>query len=327
MSVRVRRFTASDLDREVSLEDVQRENVRSDELVWIDVDGETDERIREIADRLALPPDAIQGLLRPRDRTELERYSRELRLRMVAAQPSTVEGNGQGSATPVELVPIDFLAAANLVVTVHEGPIIGFQQIVDHIHGDTRLGKLDAASFLTALIDSVLTVYLALVETVERRIDALDEQALRSKDTEFYLNEVVALRRRVALLRRSLAPLRVTLAPLARPDLEIPGLGEAWPGLLDRLERTIDTVENARELIIGSFDVFMARNAERTNDIMKALTILNAVLLPAVVVAGVMGMNFALGFFKNDSNFWFVIGAMVTLAILILGFSRLRRWI
>lgn len=327
MSVRVRRFTASDLDREVSLEDVQRENVRSDELVWIDVDGETDERIREIADRLALPPDAIQGLLRPRDRTELERYSRELRLRMVAAQPSTVEGNGQGSATPVELVPIGFLAAANLVVTVHEGPIIGFQQFVDHIHGDTRLGKLDAASFLTALIDSVLTVYLALVETVERRIDALDEQALRSKDTEFYLNEVVALRRRVALLRRSLAPLRVTLAPLARPDLEIPGLGEAWPGLLDRLERTIDTVENARELIIGSFDVFMARNAERTNDIMKALTILNAVLLPAVVVAGVMGMNFALGFFKNDSNFWFVIGAMVTLAILILGFSRLRRWI
>jgi Mg2+ and Co2+ transporter CorA len=60
---------------------------------------------------------------------------------------------------------------------------------------------------------------------------------------------------------------------------------------------------------------------------MKTLTILNAVLLPAVVVAGVMGMNFGLGFFKNENNFWFVIGAMVTLATLILGFSRWRRWI
>ena len=40
---------------------------------------------------------------------------------------------------------------------------------------------------------------------------------------------------------------------------------------------------------------------------MKALTILSAVLLPAVVVAGVMGMNFKLGFFDNADNFWLVI--------------------
>ena len=38
---------------------------------------------------------------------------------------------------------------------------------------------------------------------------------------------------------------------------------------------------------------------------MKALTILSAVLLPAVVLAGVMGMNFKLGFFNEPGNFWF----------------------
>jgi Mg2+ and Co2+ transporter CorA len=97
--------------------------------------------------------------------------------------------------------------------------------------------------------------------------------------------------------------------------------------VLDRLERTIDSVENARELIIGSFDVFMARSAERTNDIMKTLTILSAVLLPAVVVAGAMGMNFRIGFFDDPVNFWIVIAAMVILAIGILAFSRWREWI
>lgn len=110
-------------------------------------------------------------------------------------------------------------------------------------------------------------------------------------------------------------------------ELQTEELGEPWPGLLERLERVIDTVENARELLIGSFDVFMARHAERTNDIMKALTILNAVLLPAVVVAGVMGMNFRLGFFEDAANFWFVVLAMLALAVGILGFSRWRGWI
>jgi Mg2+ and Co2+ transporter CorA len=60
---------------------------------------------------------------------------------------------------------------------------------------------------------------------------------------------------------------------------------------------------------------------------MKALTILNAILLPAVVVAGVMGMNFKLGFFDQDTNFWVVLAAMLALATAIIGFSRWRGWI
>jgi len=60
---------------------------------------------------------------------------------------------------------------------------------------------------------------------------------------------------------------------------------------------------------------------------MKALTILSAVLLPAVVLAGVMGMNFKLGFFDNPENFWLVAAAMLGLAVLILGVARIRHWI
>ena len=312
----------------MQLSDVVREQLTPHELVWVDVEGEDGDAVAEVAARLDLAASVIDSLRHAEDRARLERFPRELRVRLVAAQEAAGErSNGHGSSVAIEMVPVDVVAAANLVMTVHDRPVAGFEHFVEHIHGDTRLGTLDAASFMTALLDSVLTIYLQLVEGVERRVDALDQQALRSRDTESYLNEVVVLRRRVALLRRLLAPLRVTLAPLGRPDLEIPGLGEPWPGLMDRLERVIDTVENARELIIGSFDVFMARNAERTNDIMKTLTILNAVLLPAAVVAGVMGMNFGLGFFKNENNFWFVIGAMLTLAVLILGFSRWRRWI
>ena len=71
----------------------------------------------------------------------------------------------------------------------------------------------------------------------------------------------------------------------------------------------------------------MGRAAQRTNDTMKALTVLSAVLLPAVVLAGVMGMNFKLGFFDDPTNVWFVFVAMVLLAIAILGVARWRHWI
>jgi len=177
------------------------------------------------------------------------------------------------------------------------------------------------------LVDSVLSVYLELVEGIERRIDALDELALRSDKASSFLEEVISLRRRVALLRRVLAPHRVAFAPLARPDLEVEELGRPWVGVLDRMDRAIAAVENARELLIGSFDVYMARTAQRANDVMKALTILSAILLPAVVLAGVMGMNFKIPFFEEPGNFWLAIVAMLTLAVGVLGVSRWRGWI
>jgi Mg2+ and Co2+ transporter CorA len=256
----------------------------------------------------------------------MQRFPDCIRLRLVAVQPGQT-GDHRRPMPRLETAAIDIVAAPNVVVTAHDGSVAAFDAFMDTMHGDTRLGTLDAATFMAALVDQVLASYLEAVEDVERRVDALDELALRSPDPESFLDEIVDARRRVGALRRTLAPLRVALVPLGRPDMEIPELGKPWPGVLDRLERTIDAVENARELIIGSFDVFMARSAERTNDIMKTLTILNAILLPAVVVAGVMGMNFRVGFFDDPMNFWFVIVAMVTLATGILAFSRWRRWI
>ena len=59
----------------------------------------------------------------------------------------------------------------------------------------------------------------------------------------------------------------------------------------------------------------MGRAAQDANDVMKVLTLLSAVLLPSVVLAGVMGMNFKMPFFDEPNNFWLVVAAMVIFAV------------
>jgi Mg2+ and Co2+ transporter CorA len=93
------------------------------------------------------------------------------------------------------------------------------------------------------------------------------------------------------------------------------------------LERTIDAVENTRDLLVGSLEIYLGRVGQRTNEVMKSLTLLSAVLLPAVVVAGVMGMNFQMGFFDTTENFWIVIGVMLALGAIALVVAKLRKWI
>lgn len=223
---------------------------------------------------------------------------------------------------------VDLVAGSNFVVSVHEGPVDPIDRFAGDLPADTLLGRLDAGSFVAALVDSVIATWFDRIEEIERDIEGLDELALSGPTSNGFLNDVLRLRRRIAFVRRTIVPHREALAPLVRPDFEIDErLGGPWAGFVDRLERVIDTAENARELLVGSFDIYLGRAAQRTNEVMKALTIVSSVLLPSVVLAGVMGMNFKLPFFDDPSNVWLVLGAMVVLAVGILLGARLRRWI
>jgi Mg2+ and Co2+ transporter CorA len=228
---------------------------------------------------------------------------------------------------PTSIV-LDIVAGRNWVVTMHDGPLRALARFDAGTEGETKIGALDAGSFLAAIADEVLAGYFELVEQMEREIDALDEQALRRSRGNDILERIVAARRRIGVIRRTLAPHRVAFAALARPEMELhKEFGRPWPGLTDRLERALDSVENLRELLLGTFDIYMGRSAQGANDVMKVLTLISAVFLPSVVLAGVMGMNFPLPFFEDPTHFYIVVAAMAALAVTMLLTARARGWI
>jgi Mg2+ and Co2+ transporter CorA len=257
------------------------------------------------------------------ERADLTSWPDHIHLILIALEPASDD-----DATKLVRRPIDVVAGRNWVMTVHDGPVRAFDRLDATTEGETTLGALDAAGFLAAITDEVLADYLELVESMEREIDALDERALRRPRGNEVLVAIVALRRRIGFVRRTLAPHRIAFAALARPEMELHDeLGKPWPALTDRLERALDAVENLRELLLGTFDIHMGRAAQDANEVMKVLTLLSAVLLPGVVLAGVMGMNFQAPFFADPGNFWVVIGAMVALAAAILLAARRRGWL
>ena len=177
------------------------------------------------------------------------------------------------------------------------------------------------------IVDRVLTGYGAWIEDVVREIDELDDRALRATGDEL-LEPIIRLRRRIAFVRRALAPHEAAFAALARPDFELhEELGRPWPGLIDRLRQTLAAAENARELLLGSFDILMARTGQRSNRAIQTLTVLSAMFLPAAVLAGVMGMNFDLPIFDDGRAFMIVVGVMIGVALAILSVARVKRWI
>ncbi|HEY3523896.1 MAG TPA: CorA family divalent cation transporter, partial [Candidatus Limnocylindrales bacterium] len=144
--------------------------------------------------------------------------------------------------------------------------------------------------------------------------------------------DLVALRRRIARLRRLLTDHRELFASLAGPDVarladDAEGAA-AFAAVATRFDAAVSAVEDSREVLLGSFDVYMTRTAQRTNDVMKVLALATVLLLPGSLVAALLGMNVTVPLSKDDPlSFWLVVGGVVAFAVVILVLARVRRWL
>ena len=319
MTLRAILYDSKGEDRQLELGVDKPPKVGNDRLLWIDLDDRDVADLSRAAAAVGLESEGLRRLSREDRRARILRLPDRVVLTLGTVDPSDEE---------VHRHELDIVVGANHVITVHDGPLVPLDAFRDEVGHEEELGRLDAASFTAGLIDSVFTSFFKQIESIERDIDALDELAVKADRDDPFLPHVLTLRRRIARLRRVLAPNREALLPLERPDFGLRSdLGPVWPGIIERLERAIDGLENARELLVGSFDLYLGRASQRTNDVMKALTLLSAIALPGVVVAGVMGMNFKPAFFDDPNNFFVVIGLMVLFSVAILGAARWRRWI
>jgi Mg2+ and Co2+ transporter CorA len=290
-------------------------------LLWLELHG--DEADVETAGELLNLPDELVRQLRSADlQPTLADFEDCLHVRVVDL---TVGAR-------IVPVAVDAVAGQNWLLTINRGAGERSESFRAAFKGETELGRLDSLSFLAAFLETQVGSYFAAILAIEEQIDALDTEVLRSRlaEGEDALARLVGLRAQLALVRRHLVQHRDAYSTLGDPALTRLGSEDSarrFQTLLGRLERAVDAAESARQMVAGSFEILMTKTGQRTNDIMKLLTLVSAVLLPSSVIAGVLGMNFKQPFFDLSYLFWVVVGLMVALMVSAIVGARRRRWL
>ncbi len=308
-------------DRVIAPEDVSVGTLGDQEMLWGDVDLEcvgdleglwrdlgVDGFIDELSDEVDVPKLIHRGDV--------------LQLRVTAVRWD------DSTTRPMVL---HCLVGENWVVTLHEGGLDLVDQFNKPFHGETRFGELGGPAFLAVVLDWQLSGYFKVIEEVQADIDELDEELLADfPDEDTMLRRLQTMRRNVRELRNLLTPHRNVIEMLSHPEADA-ALGAEVAGsyrpLKERLNQALDAVDTTREMIVGSFDIFMTRTAQATNDVMRRLTIVSVLLLPAVVIAGIMGMNFKVGLFELSWMFWVTLGIMAALAAATLWVAKRNKWL
>jgi Mg2+ and Co2+ transporter CorA len=82
----------------------------------------------------------------------------------------------------------------------------------------------------------------------------------------------------------------------------------------EHIERVLTHVRRLQTSAESAMQMHFSAVGQRTNDIMRTLTVLTAIFLPLNLITGIFGMNFdSLPLIHTSTGFWLALAAMLVL--------------
>ena len=294
---------------------------------WIDIAGLGQmEVIRAFAVKYQLHPLAVEDVLHTVERPKVEDFpgSEDQPGRLFVVARAVDRRDGRLHSDQVSM----FLGRTTLLTLqdVHRTDLEPIRQRIRT--SGSRLRENDASFLLYVLLDGIVDGYFPLLERYSERLEDLEEELL-DRPSQNTLQQVHAIKRELMLIRRAAWPMRELIANLQRDTHEC--LSETSQTYLrdvyDHCGSIIDLIETYREVATAIAETYITVVSNKTNDIVKVLTIIGTIFIPLTFLAGVYGMNMPIP--ENASSlaypiFWAV---CVGLAGGMLFWFRRRGWI
>ena len=256
-------------------------------LRWIDLQKQDEAQLNLLAQRFQFHPLTIEDCSHFDQRPKLEEYGDYLFLvtHGFRLTDSTTE--------PLETLELHTFLGKNYLVTVHVEGISALDAVWERLKGDGGLLRrgVDFASYLVA--DAIVDGFFPLLDDVTAQVDDIEDEVLGGNH-KVEMTDIFRLKRLLVQLRKVLSPQRDVFALLAkRGDTRIGQTTAVYfRDVYDHVLRIHESVEGTRDLLGNALDAYLWSASQRTNEIMKRLTLLSAIFMPLSFITGFWGQNF-----------------------------------
>lgn len=290
-------------------------------ILWIDLEAPSEEEFAQVIRRLDIDPRAAQAARSVGSRPGVLTYEQHY---LVMARCGDVD---EEDGPVVVITELDMLVGKNYLISLHERPLPFSAEVEDRIAAYGSLGRFDASFLLYVLLHSLVVHHRRVAEDVEERVAQLEEDLLGNPGRGG-LNRAVELQRQVRSLRRLVLPHRETFGVLVTADSPISpqNVEPYFRDVLADLNRLVDRLDHLRDIVSGSYTLYISNVSYRTSQQLRVLTFLSAVLLPMTVITGLFGTNFTLIEYRAWEPFYAMLAGMGLIAAGMLAFFHWRRW-
>jgi magnesium transporter len=188
-----------------------------------------------------------------------------------------------------------------------------------------EIGTSDA--LLYHILERLMSATISLIRKIGSDVEFLNRD-LFNKNSQKTIERISVTRKNIILLNTIFKPQLPLFHKFESGAIEgyAENMEDYWGNILDYYQKLWDMTEDYAELIEGLSKTFDSLQANRTNQIMKILTLISSIVLPLSFITGLYGMNVMLPIQDNPYAFWGVMGVMATLVVLMLLYFRMKNW-
>ncbi|HEX8287122.1 MAG TPA: magnesium/cobalt transporter CorA [Pyrinomonadaceae bacterium] len=226
---------------------------------------------------------------------------------------------------------LDGYLGKNYVVTYHYEKFRSVDAVKRQIRSTPYICSRGADYLLHQILDQIVDLYIPVVDDFDIAVNELEERIFRMKNADnSILEEIMDFKRSVnRLIRISSKQLNV-LYRLSHGEFPLinQNILPFYRDVYDHLQRVSDLAENYRDLVSGLLDIHFSIVANKTNDVMKIMTIISTIMLPLSVIAGIYGMNFEnMPELRTKYGYFLTLGLMFIVAMGLLIYFWRKGWI
>lgn len=290
----------------------------NNEFTWIDITAPTLDDLSNVSERYALNHHNLQDCLEP---DHLPKFEEGDPFNFIILRKVLDETN-KGASIHALTTKIAIFFDEDTIVTIHRVPHPDLFPACEQLIQSGKIASI--GSFLLKIIAKVQHSYSRFATALNLQIDETETRLFIKKQATESIESLFLLKRRASLCKKLLLLTGEVVSAVQHRQKKSSEVQDIRDSQI-KLQLFYDQLtEDALNLV----SMYMSISANKTNDVMKVLTIFSAYFLPLTFIVGVYGMNFE---FMPELEWTYgyplVLGLMLVVFLLIYFWFRRKKWL
>jgi magnesium transporter len=286
---------------------------------WFDVQEPHSQDFERLSSDFNLPYLLVEDCLRPE---HLPKYEFTEEGHFLMMRNFDAESSDEASTIQEMTRKIALFITADRLVTIHRVDLDYLSKVASSCQ------KYDQPKTIQSLVHKVILAvirsYENPIELLQNKYDDFESDVLYKPSELLSTTRIYHFRRKVFVIKRMLKQTNDALTRSKEFWIEAPSMLQDLKENIDQLYFQLDEISHNLEHL---FELHIALNDERANEVMKVLTVFSTILLPLNFLASFYGMNFThLPGLNSQTALYSLVVSMFILTFLAVWYFRRRGW-
>lgn len=286
-------------------------------ITWLDITAPKRNELNHLSAELNIPNRILINALDPEHLPKYESFD------SAAVVYLRVVDNSKKNASNIQdlTTKITIIITDKILITIHR---------LDHpFLKELRESSVENETTLKDLIKKIITssmdTYDEPLTQLETRMEIFEETIFVNNKSLNIIKEGYYLKRKASAIRKILKFSNDILSGLqSRPDF----IWRDFHGLRESIDRNLFYTEDLLENVTGLLNLHISLATQKTNEVMRVLTVFSIFFLPLNFLAGVYGMNFEyMPELHHPGGYFYLLALMTLISLLIFYWVYRKGWL